>query len=440
MTSEELATSTALAAQRVGRAQARHRPARRARRRARLGVGGSAGRPAPQEERGGQAPGGRALAAFVSLLTRFRSRTPRREATGNFCVGQMWLQVGIAALHRADALPSRPPLARGRSSPSSRTAARRRPSDDGTEGGEDAYTSASAKLLDFEFDGEVTMAGGDAAADDQGSDALHDRPAQRQDRRRPPRQARAHERAQRPSQGELTRVRYHAKLPVSWRRAHASRAATRSSSRSAPTTAGQEAFFTKYSARPASTSARTTSTPASCGTTTGPSRRAARSPPPTSSRRRRPCRVQPREHDRQVPRVRQGLGGQRAQRRRDLRQVRGRRDHRGRRRHRRPRTFVGAMKPRARRTRLVTPADDVPTARASRTPTSPSRARSPTARRSSVTRFLVDNVREGGAGVRARATTRSPPDADVIVYNGHAGLGQNVRALAHEGTCRRAST
>ena len=34
--------------------------------------------------------------------------------------------------------------------------------DEGSEeGGEDAYTSATAKLLDFEFDGEVLTAGGD---------------------------------------------------------------------------------------------------------------------------------------------------------------------------------------------------------------------------------------------------------------------------------------
>jgi len=50
-----------------------------------------------------------------------------------------------------------------------------------------------------------------------------------------------------------------------------------------------------------------------------------------------------------------------------------------------------------------------------------------------ITSFLVDNVRQGGAAFEARYNALSG-DADVIVYNGHAGLGQNVRALARMGT------
>jgi hypothetical protein len=50
-----------------------------------------------------------------------------------------------------------------------------------------------------------------------------------------------------------------------------------------------------------------------------------------------------------------------------------------------------------------------------------------------LTSFLVDNVREGGAEFERRYNELSS-DADVIVYNGHAGLGQNVRALARMGT------
>ncbi len=49
-----------------------------------------------------------------------------------------------------------------------------------------------------------------------------------------------------------------------------------------------------------------------------------------------------------------------------------------------------------------------------------------------VTSFLVDNVREGGEAFERRYNELSG-DADVIVYNGHAGLGQNVRALANMG-------
>ena len=49
-----------------------------------------------------------------------------------------------------------------------------------------------------------------------------------------------------------------------------------------------------------------------------------------------------------------------------------------------------------------------------------------------LTSFLVDNVREGGPTFEARYKELSAK-ADVIVYNGHAGLGQNVRALARMG-------
>lgn len=50
----------------------------------------------------------------------------------------------------------------------------------------------------------------------------------------------------------------------------------------------------------------------------------------------------------------------------------------------------------------------------------------------SVTALLVDNVRTAGAAFDRRYETLSA-DADVIMYNGHAGLGQNVRALARKG-------
>jgi hypothetical protein len=56
----------------------------------------------------------------------------------------------------------------------------------------------------------------------------------------------------------------------------------------------------------------------------------------------------------------------------------------------------------------------------------------PNGKKVRVTSFLVDNVREGGAAFEARYNSLSG-DADVIVYNGHAGLGQNVRALARMG-------
>jgi hypothetical protein len=46
--------------------------------------------------------------------------------------------------------------------------------------------------------------------------------------------------------------------------------------------------------------------------------------------------------------------------------------------------------------------------------------------------LLVDNVRTAGPAFDARFAELSPR-ADLIVYNGHAGLGSNVRALARKG-------
>ena len=46
--------------------------------------------------------------------------------------------------------------------------------------------------------------------------------------------------------------------------------------------------------------------------------------------------------------------------------------------------------------------------------------------------LMVDNVRNGGAAFDARYAALSTR-ADLIVYNGHAGLGANVRALARKG-------
>jgi len=49
-----------------------------------------------------------------------------------------------------------------------------------------------------------------------------------------------------------------------------------------------------------------------------------------------------------------------------------------------------------------------------------------------VTALLVDNVRTAGATFDARYESLSA-SADLIVYNGHAGLGSNIRALAQKG-------
>jgi hypothetical protein len=49
--------------------------------------------------------------------------------------------------------------------------------------------------------------------------------------------------------------------------------------------------------------------------------------------------------------------------------------------------------------------------------------------------LLVDNVRTAGATFDTRYNTLST-EADVIAYNGHAGLGANIRALARKGSFR----
>lgn len=56
----------------------------------------------------------------------------------------------------------------------------------------------------------------------------------------------------------------------------------------------------------------------------------------------------------------------------------------------------------------------------------------PDGKKVKVTALLVDNVREGGAAFEARYAELSGP-ADFIVYNGHAGLGANIRKLARMG-------
>jgi hypothetical protein len=65
-------------------------------------------------------------------------------------------------------------------------------------------------------------------------------------------------------------------------------------------------------------------------------------------------------------------------------------------------------------------------------PDSTFRATLPDGRQIEVVALLVDNVRTPPAGFDARYRALSTR-ADLIAYNGHAGLGQNVRALATKG-------
>ena len=89
--------------------------------------------------------------------------------------------------------------------------------------------------------------------------------------------------------------------------------------------------------------------------------------------------------------------------------------------------FIGSMERELRSSRLVT------------TPQSPGGANDVTfeatladGKQVKVTALLVDAITSPWAGFDQRYE-RLTPTADLIVYNGHAGLGQNVRALARKG-------
>jgi hypothetical protein len=59
----------------------------------------------------------------------------------------------------------------------------------------------------------------------------------------------------------------------------------------------------------------------------------------------------------------------------------------------------------------------------------------PDGRAVEVVALLVDNVRTAGADFNHRYAELTP-EADLIIYNGHAGLGANIRALASKGDWR----
>jgi hypothetical protein len=79
----------------------------------------------------------------------------------------------------------------------------------------------------------------------------------------------------------------------------------------------------------------------------------------------------------------------------------------------------------------TTPAD-VPAAPGIAVPDVTFEASLPGGKTLKVTALLVDNVRTADAAFNARYEALSTR-ADMIAYNGHAGLGQNVRALAQKG-------
>jgi hypothetical protein len=302
--------------------------------------------------------------------------------------------------------------------------------DDEAQGGEDAYTSATAKLLDFDFEGEVTMAGGDAQQTIK--DQMLFTIGQLNGKTgvgRLDKLAITNVRTDR--QGDLTRVRYHAKLPVSIAKAaKVSRSFTLILPKRADY-AGQEAFFTKYGAT-------TCTDPYAHDNETGiywyyyrPEQPGCALAADDVVKAKATVRVSPENTKNKYPEYDKvwsdnvlnvvsifGKYEDGATTAQDI----GVWSHGH---------FVSTMRhelPNA----VVTPAN---------TPDSPGIANAdvtiestlPNGKKIKLTSFLVDNVREGGAAFERRYNELSG-DADVIVYNGHAGLGQNVRALAKMGT------
>jgi hypothetical protein len=95
-------------------------------------------------------------------------------------------------------------------------------------------------------------------------------------------------------------------------------------------------------------------------------------------------------------------------------------------------SFVRAMRSELSRLSLTTEPAEIPDAPGVGAPDVTFHATLPGGKQVNVTALLVDNVRTAGPAFDARYEQLSA-NADMISYNGHAGLGQNVRALARKG-------
>lgn len=94
--------------------------------------------------------------------------------------------------------------------------------------------------------------------------------------------------------------------------------------------------------------------------------------------------------------------------------------------------FIRAMKSSLQSSNLTTTPADVPYSPGVDMPDIVFNATLPDGKTVEVTALLVDNVRTAGTAFNQRYAGLTPT-ADFIVYNGHAGLGANVRALAQKG-------
>ncbi|MBX3190933.1 MAG: PPC domain-containing protein [Labilithrix sp.] len=95
-------------------------------------------------------------------------------------------------------------------------------------------------------------------------------------------------------------------------------------------------------------------------------------------------------------------------------------------------SFVASMRSTLGALSLTTEPANLPTNPGIASPDATFRATLADGKKVTVTALLVDNVRTAGPSFDARYEQLST-SADVIIYNGHAGLGQNVRALANKG-------
>jgi len=338
----------------------------------------------------------------------------------------MWLQVRLLALHLSMRFRPLlialllPTLAYGCAAPEP----------DATEAGEeDEYTSASAKLLDFEFDGEVTTASGspEQTIKDQMLFTIGQLNGEvgvgRLDKLALSNITTARE-------GDLTKVSYHAKLPVSLSKtARVSRSYTLVLPRRADW-AGQDAFFRKYERSCTDWAAHDNETgiywyyyrpkTAGCALADGDvvKMRAKVRKSPENATNKYP------EYDKIwsdgvlevvaiFGKVEDGTTTE---------SDRGIWSHSH---------FVSTMR-RELPNAQVTPAN-TPERPGIAFPDVTIESTLPNGKKVRLTSFLVDNVREGGPAFERRYNELSGK-ADVIVYNGHAGLGQNVRALARMGT------
>ncbi|HLU66973.1 MAG TPA: PPC domain-containing protein, partial [Kofleriaceae bacterium] len=95
--------------------------------------------------------------------------------------------------------------------------------------------------------------------------------------------------------------------------------------------------------------------------------------------------------------------------------------------------FIGSMKDELRPLGATTIPADIPFNPGVELPDITFSAELPDGKRIQIVALLVDNVRTPPAGFDQRYAALSQT-ADVIAYNGHAGLGANIRALARKGS------